>query len=280
LIEQVINDFKPYVDKYGLSQIRTENGIGCTTQNGTLFTVQYLICLLNKFDNKPDSSIKFWDECLRWDECFRIYKVLLSCQSDEGLTIRYPYDTEFDSMDNVSAILVFSYLFDSSGIASKIRNHGLNVICTGYDENQGAELNKKFYPLAKILGLGKVKNYWNNNNPYKFCFFSWFGRSPGFMGLIDICATGKTTWFRHLALLIGQFLGSGSDPQNTDARTMAYLIWQVLKHRNWFHGWLYNIWLKKLIKYYPNGMKDVYNIYYNRFGDNPDHPIVKHTGRD
>lgn len=269
----IIEDFKPYRDVYGLNQIRTENGMGCTTQNGTLFTVQYAICLYNALKEKSLHE----DASLLIDELARIKEVFTSCQVENGLSIRYPSDREFDSMDNTSALLVFSALFGQSEYAVAMRNHGLNVKCVGYDENQGAEMNKKFYTIAKIMGLGSPKNYWNNNEPNKFCFFGWFGRSPGFMGLVDLSATGKTSLFRHLALLVGQFLGSGDDPQNTDARTMSYIIWQFIKDHSFIHRYLYKVWCRKLLKYYPNGMKDVYEIYYNRNGTNPNHPLVKYT---
>ena len=273
-MNNIIEEFKLYQDKWGLSQIRSKDGIGETTQNGSLFTIQYVICLFNSFIKDPNS---FNLSDLK-KEFERINSVIKSLEVKPGLSVRYPNDKEYDSMDNNSALLVYSSLFDNGRYANDMRNHGKNIICVGYDEIQDLNINKKFYKIAKVFGLGSIKNYWNNNTPNLFCFFGWYGRSPGFMGLIDICATGHTTLFRHISLLIGQFLGSNSDPQNTDARTMSYLIWQVLKDKSKFHNWLYKIWLKKLIIHYPNGLKDVYNIYYNRNGDNPNHPIVKYTG--
>lgn len=273
-MKPIIADFIPYRDKYGLQQIMSQDGQGITTQNGTLFTVQYVICLYNalKENGLHEDASDLIDEINRVKEVFR------SCEVSPGLSIRYPNDKEFDSMDNNSALLVFSAMFDDGRYAKDMRNLGLNVKCVGYDTTQDSENNKKYYPLAKLFSFGSPKNYWNNNTSELFCFFGWYGRSPGFMGLIDLCATGKTTAFRHTALLVGQFLGSGDDPQNTDARTMTYLVWQFLKDKSIVHKFLYKVWCNKLLKYYPNGMKDVYEIYYNRFGNNPNHPLVKHTG--
>jgi len=272
---QIIEDFKKYRDQYGLNQIESKDGVGVTTQNGTLFTAQYIICLYNALKEKSMHE----DATPLIEEIERVKRVFVSCEVEPGMSIRYPNDKEFDSMDNNSALLVFSAMFDGGRYARDMRYIGLNVNCVGYDTTQLAEQNKKFYPLAKILGCGSPKNYWNNNTENLFCFFGWYGRSPGFMGLIDICATGKTTPFRHLALLVGQFLGCNDDPQNTDARTMSYIIWQLLKNKSIVHKFLYKVWLNILLKYYPNGMKDVYEIYYNRFGTNPNHPLVKYTDK-
>ena len=41
----IFDEFKLYRDKYGLNSISQTNGVGDTSQNGTLFTMQYLICL-------------------------------------------------------------------------------------------------------------------------------------------------------------------------------------------------------------------------------------------
>ena len=41
----IIADFKPYTDQYGLTTLETKGEIGVTTQNGQLFTAEYLIAL-------------------------------------------------------------------------------------------------------------------------------------------------------------------------------------------------------------------------------------------
>jgi len=42
----IVDDFKPYRDRYGLSCLdKGSDGYGNTSQNGALFTMQYLFCV-------------------------------------------------------------------------------------------------------------------------------------------------------------------------------------------------------------------------------------------
>jgi hypothetical protein len=267
-MSKIYEDFHLFRDKHGLNQINTAEGKGVTSQNGTLFTMQYLLCLLASDEASEAEKIS---------EVNRVSALFKSLEVGKGLTVRYPRDREFESMDNSSAILTFSAVFDNGRFAKDMRERGRTQKCEGYDDIAGnVAMNKKFYPLALILGLGRPRNYFNNNRPSYFCFFGWFGRSPGFMGLIDIASKGSTTWFRHIALLVGQFLGSSDPASNTDARTMSYIIWQFLKDKSFIHKMLYKVWTKKLYKVYPDGMSEVYNIYYK----NRSHPLVIYTNQN
>lgn len=260
-------DFLKYRDSHGLNQGASNGLYGHTSQNGAMFTVEYFLCLMN--DPKTSSPTK-------QKEVVRVKSVLDKLEVRPGLSVRFPGSPEFDSMDNNVALLVFSSLYGNSEYASRMREHGLNVECTGIDSTQGAEQNKKFYPLAKLLGLGKVKNYWNNNSSNLFNFFGWYGRSPGFMGLIDICATGNSSLFRKFSLLVGQMLGVFFSPKNQDSLRLPFIAWHLLKSRNVFWKAAYKVWCWKLFKSYPNGMRDVYAAYHA----NPDHPLAKYTIHD
>jgi hypothetical protein len=57
---------------------------------------------------------------------------------------------------------------------------------------------------------------------------------------------------------------------------MSYIIWQLLKDKSFIHKYLYKVWTKKLYTVYPNGMKDVYEIYYR----SDKHPLVVYTNKD
>lgn len=259
---RVYEAFLPYRDVYGFNQVETLDGnMGRSTQNGTLFTMEYLLCLLSS--KEPDE--------IKQSEIKRIKEVFTSSMSGKGLSLRFPGSKEFDSMDNNAALLVFSALYGNSEYAKDMRDVGLNVTCTGTDQEQDPTRNNKFYPLAKLLGLGKVKNFWNNQYPDKFCFPGWYGRSPGFMGLVDLCATGHTTWLRWAGILVGQFIGAFSEPTNSDARKLPYIVWQLLKHRNFFWKMFYKLWTHILINTYPTGMRAVYLRYYR---NNENHPLV------
>jgi len=259
-------DFKKYKDKNGLICLDTDGVKGYTTQNGVLFTMQYLFCLL-----ASDEDFK-----IKLKEIDRIGKVFNKLEIKPGLTIRSSGSPEFDSMDNTCAWLTFSALFDEGKFADRMYEHGQNIRATGIDETQDADKNIKYYPYAKwfnILTFGKVKNFWNSQNPDKFCFQGWFGRSPAMLGLLRMTSGKHCNPFLWLSVLVGQFAGAWNDPNDCDARTLSYINWQYLKTRSLFWRLAYKLWCKILLKYYPNGMKDIYNKYY---GDK-NHPIIKYS---
>lgn len=250
---EIYLDFLPYRDPYGMNQGNTLGKEDQISQNGTLFTIEYFICLMLNLGK---------DHPLVLEEAKRIKEVFKKIEIKDGLTIRFIGSTEHDSMDNYGAMLVFSALYGNNEFAVRVREHGLSIRANGIDETQGAEINKKVYPLAVILnGFRKPKNFWNNNDPTKFCMFSWFGRSPGFMGLIDIAATGKTSLFRSFSLWVGQMLGVLKSEKDPDGWRLSFNVWQLVKNRSWIWRKGYDIWCKKLITLYPGGMTDVYKDY-------------------
>lgn len=261
-MSDIISDFSIYLDKFGLYQDKPNQ----TSQNGALFTVESLFCILSNLDkNDPNYS----------DQINKVKVALGSLEVKPGLSVRSPGSEEFDSIDNSVALLSFSALYDEGNYAKRMRLHGETTYAVGVDESQAAEQNKKLYPLAQLLNLGSVRYYWNNNHPDKFCFFGWFGRSPGFLGLLDLAAKGKTTPFRAFALWVGQFVGLLTKKSDSDARKLPYVIWQYLKTRNWFWKASYSVWLKVVNKQYANGMRDVYAGYFG-----PNHPLTKWTRTD
>lgn len=259
-------EFFKYRDRYGLNQLTSSDGrYGDVSQNGALFTMEYLICLMED----PATPIE-----TKLFTITRLRAVYDSLEIMPGLTLRTPESWEGDSMDNVGSTLSFSGLFDEGRFARRMRDHGLEVECTGIEESDGGALD--YYPLAWFLSdFKRPKNFWNNANPQKFCLSGWWGRSPGFMGLVDLAATNKTTWFRYLAVFVGQFLGCFSDRGNTDARKLPYVIWYFLRERSWVWKLGYWLWVRILLWQYPNGMRDVYSIYYQ----DPNHPIRTRSKR-
>jgi hypothetical protein len=260
----LIEDFKTMRERNGFIGLKNKYDVVFTPQNVALFTVEYVVCMMND----PDTT-----EAEKKFELKRIYELFKLLEVRPGLSIRFPGSREFDSMDNNLALLVFSALYGNREYAIRMRNHGLTVKCQGVDPTQDAARSNKFFNLARLLNWGrKPQNYWNNNFPELFCFFGWYGRSPGFMGLIDIAATGNTSLFRKVSLLVGQFVGAFNKRSDTDARKLPYVVWHLLKDRGLVWRLAYKLWLKLLRRVYPEGMKEVYSVYFR-----PTHPIVKHT---
>ena len=260
-MSELTDDFKPYIDEFGLSCIDTKDGKGVTSQNGALFTAEYLIALLQ--GGKYAGS---------FTEVPRLRNVMNSLHCN-GFSYRVPGGKEFDSMDNDIGLMCLGYMLCDNTYAKKHRLAGLNVVCNGVassDDLRYLKLAKVISTLQRISWF-KPKNYWNNQDPSKFCLFGWYGRSPGHMGLIDICATGSTTLFRGASLWVAQMLAIFSVKGNTDPWKLSYVSWYHLHDRGAMWRLGYKLWRRQLLKMYPRGMKDVYALYYR----NENHPIVK-----
>jgi len=278
-MSKLIDDFKAYTDKHGLVGLEP----GRSSQNGALFTMEYVINLIH------DPNTTMQEMAL---EIIRLKKVFASLERHPGVTSRVPDDPSFnESMDNAIANITFSALFNKSALARRLKYHGEDVECTGVHPKY-AELNNKFYKLASLMTFFQLpitklpafirnkfrpRYFWNNVSPTEFNVRSWFGKSPGFLGAIDIAATGRTTPFRWFALMVGQFIGCFEPVGNTNDRKLPYITWFLLVYKTkgimgLIHRTLYRLWVYILMKQYPNGMQDVYSIYYKK-----SHPINSHS---
>src|ERR1035437_3444081 len=259
------DDFKRYRDESGLNGLGTTGTSGSHTDNGALFTMEYLICLLGN----PDTS-----DAVKQSELARLREVYLSLERFPGVSVRRPNDDDFDSMDNANSIATFSGLYDNGNYSKRSLSHGSNTRAEGIDQSRGAAASNKWYRLACILNLFRAPRYfWNNNTPTLFCFAGWHGRSPSQVPYLKLTA-GK--WIGPLGclfVLIAQFAGCFSSTDNTDARKLPYVNWQFLKTKSFILRLFKKLWCWILIKQYPNGMKDVYSMYYQ----DVNHPLRAYT---
>jgi hypothetical protein len=253
-----------FTDETGLTTLQP----GQQSQDGVLYSVEHLI-------NGLSQAAFLEDAKARAKALVDIFKILTV---QPGLQRRSPGSTEYDSMDNTTARLAFEMIIKdlnlgvedlfAEGMNSFNSKSNLTEADTSYPDAGQVTESQQTLLLARIIGLGKARFCFNVSDPTKFCFYSWFGRSPGLLALKDFAAGGLTTPLRWVGLLVGQMIGMFADPSNTDARTLAYVIWFPLKKRNWFWALMYKIWVWRLMKTYPNGMIDVYKLYYL----NPEQP--------
>lgn len=244
-------DFKTYQDIFGYTSLKPRE----TSQNGELFTVQYLL-IAEQVLPKPEFDA----------EVARIKLLFELSQAPCGLQNRYPGDREHNSMDNLTASLVFSALYDQNKSYAKFI-HAYSKT-SGVTKCDTDNMSKKTWFLARLLnGFGPVRGVFNNADPHLFRLFSWFGRSPGFMGLIDMAATGRTSLFRKTALFMGQFLGLFQD--HHDGIILPYVTWQFLRTQSswWERG--YKFWLSRVNKKLPLGVQSAMNSYFG-----VDHPLA------
>lgn len=257
-------DFLKFRDQYGLNQLEPNQ----TSQNGALFTVEYLLCLLSLQEVSEDD---------RWSEIYRIRDQVFPQLEPalSGVPRRSPNSTEHDSMDNGIALLTFSTLFDGGEMAHRMYLHGSMTRAKRLDTNQSPDEALRFYPIAWILNGFKAPRYfWNCEDPEAFCLMGWHGRSPAYLGLLKMGAHKKDpkikpSWFECFAVWVGQFVGLFKTKTDTDARKLPYVIWQQLKNRGVFWDMSYVVWCTILKWQYKEGMKTVYSIYYT----NPTHPL-------
>lgn len=258
---QIYRDFKEYTDHFGLITLTKEK---FTAQNGVLFTIEYLICYLSNGGQDTVGGVQAVDETA---------ETLAKLEVFPGVTKRCPDSPEPDSMDNMVAHLVFSKLYGFGTFAVRCHTHAKTIRAQRVDPSDNN--NFKYYKLACIVnGFRAPRAFWNNEDREAFTFQGWLGRSPGFLGLIAVCAEDQNNGIKPTAwqlfwLWIGQFLGCFANRGNTDARKLPFVVWQALKDRSWFWKKSYQLWVWVLLKQYPTGMRGVYEIYYKDIA----HPI-------
>ncbi len=265
-MSKIVNEFSSYMDKYGFMSLNTDGTKGEPTQNGPLFTMDYLIALISNLDNLDPNELE--------SEIQRINKAILACEIFPGVTRRNPDSTEADSMDNGTANHSFSYLFGNSQFAIRKLAHGQSIRATGIEPNDNFANSFKYYPLAWILsGFKPPRYFWNNKSPSLFTMNGWHGRSPGHIAFLKKCAKSPVGPLGNLSIWVGQFLGLLSPYGSTEGVKLSYISWQALKEMGIAWKLSYKIWCFLLTLKYKNGMIDVNKIYYR----DPFHPINKYS---
>jgi hypothetical protein len=176
-------------------------------------------------------------------------------------------------MDNGTALLVFSGIFNGGLLAARMLKHGQEVDCIGNSPFQAHERAVKFRPLAWLLGGFRTRYFWNCENPDMFCFTGWHGRSPGYMALMNKIAKKSNNPINDFILAVSLFWPFLFSTARVDGIKGAYLTLSYLHKTT--KGWsiLAKLWEKTLLKFYPRGMRGVYDEYYR----DPEHPLRKYS---
>ena len=72
-----------------------------------------------------------------------------------------------------------------------------------------------------------------------------------------------------ISILIAAFTGKSS---GTDPKILSWLLIRTWDRKGYFNNFCVWVWTKMLLKDYPNGMHDVFSIYFQ-----PEHPIAKYS---
>ena len=198
-------------------------------------------------------------------------------EKSPGLSRRFIHSNEIDSMDNQSALLTFSALYDSSRYAKDMYAYGLNTRCEELDLSEKPEETKKYYALSRLLAGNNPPNFvWNMPNPGKFNIRAWWGRSPSLIGLAKMAANEPCNLFFTASVFLGQFVGLFRPKDDCDARTLPFISWQYLRTRSSFWELGYKLWDFILHLQYKGGIGQVYAQYYN----DKTHPLLRYYADD
>lgn len=251
------------------------------SQNGILYTAEYILNAKNNSVAQPDALDL-------------VVNALQKVRGvSPGITHRKPGDLEYQSQDNILAHLYLETVLQKAGtihspeapyLATELkflddnshRFKRIKYVDTSYWEAAKVKQNKWGYIVAKLTGTEQLCV--NPHDPSKFCFFSWYGRNPATLALIDLVAQGKTTLFRKLALLVSLQIFENKY-EETDSKKLGYLCWHIVANTVGIKGLYktgFNLWQKRVGKIYPYGMKQVYEVYY---GDH-NHPTILNAKLD
>jgi hypothetical protein len=267
-MSKLIEEFKKYRDKWGMNQLTSTNGEGDVTQNGELFTVEYLICLIAD-QNTPEEEKKA--------EIERIRKVFDTLEVVPGTSVRFPGSPEGGSMDNQVARAMFSHLFEENGYMKRQYEHPTKFPFIGVDWRDKPTKTALAFGWAFVLaGFKAPKWFWNNTLPGWFTYTDWYGRSPGFMARLKWMATGKLGLWGKFIIWISQMIGCFKKPEDLDAWKLTYIEWYWLAKKGWLWKQSYKLWCWAAKKKLGEGGMKV--AYYNYYQDKT-HPISKYSPR-
>lgn len=260
-VQEYLEHAKKYKDADGLMQID-----GSVSQNGVLFSAEYVYALEGIKKRLTNEE----DKILLTNEANAIRKACDACLKDGAFLFRsVKRPDEYDSMDNYTAYVSLKLTEGDTTAASEMIRIGEAGVKDIHNEDPDPR-TKKYFELAKIIGFGKARYVFNNQAPSKFCFFSWYGRSPAMVGYIKQAAK-KSGFFNDLSVLVGQLTTLFQKNRNDlDPRKLAYVAWQGNRDMNLFYKLGYWLFMRKIKKDYPGGITEVYQMYYS----DQKHPLI------
>jgi hypothetical protein len=119
----------------------------------------------------------------------------------------------------------------------------------------------------RILDWGvKHCGSYNTNTPTKWTTDSWLFRQPQ-LAAAAYCASGNIPFYTRpllwyaAAVIATSCINAPAD--DADSRRLSWLLIQAVTPYSWLCRQATKLWMRRLYKIYPNGMKDVANIYYH-----------------
>lgn len=117
--------------------------------------------------------------------------------------------------------------------------------------------------------------YWlANPNHWHWDYF--FGRYPTFIPFVKAQAS-KSVWLWQFVWCIGFLLSACTSHTETSGKLLAYIQMNGKMNDKFFPKLAIKLWKHIMMNRYPNGMKDIYSIY---FADQPNHPFIQYARSD
>lgn len=128
---------------------------------------------------------------------------------------------------------------------------------------------------ATAIYMHGKKNWWFyfRGGVLRDKFNAIFYRLPGVVQHIKICAGVQLNQLDMVLLAAGLYSNSLGDQADTSGKIMKWHMASMYlrgSQRNWLCDWAVQKWIDKLMETYPNGMSDVFAIYYGK-----SHPFVR-----
>lgn len=237
-METFIKNFSGYFDGFGFM---CDGKHGRTSQNGTLFTAWYILCLIDHFDEDPEAGIDYLDY---YDsERNRIVKAYSDCIMPDGSTVRFPGCKDLESTDNLVGWGVFGFFLSPAN-------------------------------LRRVYGFAEREHWiWPSRNTIPEALERrWLGRMRQVVAHIKISLNIKTNLLESI-WWASSVLSSLFKRQDFDAYALSYLLCRVEKESRTADLitttarviWTYVFKLK-----YKNGIHDVIESHW------PNHSIIKY----
>jgi hypothetical protein len=235
------DDFATYVDgnKLMTPNPQPQPPVGKGSDNGPMYTSEYFIMLKKTGNLTPQDQTDFDTR-------------MGSCVDSNGLLNRAPNDTDQEEPDDF------------------------------YGATNGmAEMGNTALPRKMLGAIFRYFGCMNNNSPGTWTANSFMARQPQIIAAMAAAAFPSLEDPLHYLIRLAFlpfFLYSaiilalsciGTDIGNTDARRLAWHLGNNVSKVSLLNKLGYKIFMNRLLKDYPNGMKDVASIYYQPKNTNP-----------
>jgi hypothetical protein len=250
----IFEDLKAWTDADGLVAPRPCDPNGHSASgNGVLFTSETMVI----------ASIV---GALTSPEAGNYLNTMGKCFKIQGLLCRGPFQPDQEAADD--------YIGLAAGLASiadgskfPIRNAYANIIAAQV-LNYGAK-----NPVKGFFGL-PFRYVYNNVNPGQWDPQAWLGRMQNVLVLYSYVLGRKIALWSKIWLSAACLMGAFAQKTDTDARILSWLSLYVANslQPSFLTKLTAKIWNWRVKKDYPNGMKDIFSLYFT-----PAHPIAVYT---